>query len=786
MHKTTWHSLYRPSCRSVLSERCCFENIHRVILKFGNNVHSSTKYVNYIQNENICHDKELTFVWKSIDKNINKEEYALFFQQIAHDLHMFIVKFSEFNKFDYERTNRQSIINGFGTTVCFNYRMPYWTNSNLTKKQHKDAIDVVKIFCHNSQHVIYILTCYRKSDCQIVFQIHSAFRDRLIRILNEIFRSLGYNFDGKARYVTDSFIYRLFSFKSTYTFVLPLLLLENTNVGLFPLLLPPGKTNVNRDLVIKDTCNIRQTSKPSSSHSPLIFTFSLICVLAYESLRRNDNINRTKEISEKLFSLLYKKSSISKIQKDRRILESLRELKTIKVCQDITAYPVSRLSLTHILDKESLGSLSEGRMNNELMRLSTLSNFPVHGISLIRLAENGFFFEGNGDELVCYSCGLRLKGWRADSNPADIHQKYSPNCQHILEKKSDPVELSESRNSIATYGRTEGSHADVSNADITCEKITCTDLRHEDSFNSLLIATSKNARFPSSMEGRVSNNCASTNFSQQSKRSISNMTNHVSSSNSVMGGQSGDHQFPSSNGSVNYFADGYRLSDSGHGRQHTLSCNPCSDFISSNMPRLSIGSMNGRTQTRTSFLDRQLSVDGEQNLTHNPLITKEQILLSTENSHYQDTELYLPSPPILQTLTDRFEQNISYTCSDEKLSADSIAHRATRPSPLKYPNYESLQSRKDSYFDWPEKRSSLHPYDLSECGLFFTHFEDCVRCFQCGIGLRNWEEDDNPWVEHARWSRKCQYLIRRKGQEFIDSIVQLLGLETVSCPCSLD
>ncbi|CAG2240685.1 unnamed protein product [Mytilus edulis] len=156
------------------------------------------------------------------------------------------------------------------------------------------------------------------------------------------------------------------------------------------------------------------------------------------------------------------------------------------------------------------------------------------------------------------------------------------------------------------------------------------------------------------------------------------------------------------------------------------------------------------------------------------------MLLSRDYSHYQDTVSYLPSPPILQRsrLPDMFEQNIPNTCPDEKLSTDSIAHRAARPSPLKYPNYESLQSRKDSYFDWPANRSSLHPYDLSECGLFFTHFEDCVRCFQCGIGLRNWEEDDNPWVEHARWSRKCQYLIRRKGQEFIDNVVQLLGLET--------
>ncbi|OPL33839.1 hypothetical protein AM593_05311, partial [Mytilus galloprovincialis] len=443
------------------------------------------------------------------------------------------------------------------------------------------------------------------------------------------------------------------------------------------------------------------------------------------------------------------------------------------------------MSLTNILDKESSGSLSVSRMSNELMRLSTLSNFPVHGISLIRLADNGFFFEGNGDELVCYSCGLRLKGWKADSNPADVHQKYSPNCLHILEKKSDPANVPGSRNSIATDSRTEGSHTDVSNVDITCEQIMCTDARHEDSFNSLLVSTSQNAsRFPSNKQGSTSNSFTSTCPSQKSERISPNMTNHVSSSMSMTEGQSNGQQYPISNISDNYFTEGARLADIGYGREHTLSRNPCSNSISSNFPRLSIGSMNDRTPTRTSCVERQLSVDGEPNFSHNfnPLMSEEQMLLSRDYSHYQDTVSYLPSPPILQRsrLPDMFEQNIPNTCPDEKLSTDSIAHRAARPSPLKYPNYESLQSRKDSYFDWPANRSSLHPYDLSECGLFFTHFEDCVRCFQCGIGLRNWEEDDNPWVEHARWSRKCQYLIRRKGQEFIDNVVQLLGLETVN------
>ena len=46
-------------------------------------------------------------------------------------------------------------------------------------------------------------------------------------------------------------------------------------------------------------------------------------------------------------------------------------------------------------------------------------------------------------------------------------------------------------------------------------------------------------------------------------------------------------------------------------------------------------------------------------------------------------------------------------------------------------------------------------------------FSDCTRCFSCGIGLRNWEDGDIPWIEHARWCPTCDFLQQRKGDLFI-------------------
>lgn len=44
---------------------------------------------------------------------------------------------------------------------------------------------------------------------------------------------------------------------------------------------------------------------------------------------------------------------------------------------------------------------------------------------------------------------------------------------------------------------------------------------------------------------------------------------------------------------------------------------------------------------------------------------------------------------------------------------------------------------------------------------------DHVNCFHCGSGLRNWEPEDDPWLEHARWFPQCRFLLLMKGEQFV-------------------
>lgn len=51
-----------------------------------------------------------------------------------------------------------------------------------------------------------------------------------------------------------------------------------------------------------------------------------------------------------------------------------------------------------------------------------------------------------------------------------------------------------------------------------------------------------------------------------------------------------------------------------------------------------------------------------------------------------------------------------------------------------------------------------------------------MSCFCCNQGLQNWDDYEEPWTEHARWSPTCTYVLLSKGEDFIK---EALGLKNV-------
>lgn len=98
---------------------------------------------------------------------------------------------------------------------------------------------------------------------------------------------------------------------------------------------------------------------------------------------------------------------------------------------------------------------------------------------------------------------------------------------------------------------------------------------------------------------------------------------------------------------------------------------------------------------------------------------------------------------------------------------------------IKRPDMVNLEARLKSYENkrWEEAKCAKTKQELAEAGFYYAGYGDCVRCFSCAGGIKNWEPEDEPWVEHARWfaqthhqTRQCTYVYLVKGPIFIDIV----------------
>ncbi|CAG9787764.1 unnamed protein product [Diatraea saccharalis] len=90
------------------------------------------------------------------------------------------------------------------------------------------------------------------------------------------------------------------------------------------------------------------------------------------------------------------------------------------------------------------------------------------------------------------------------------------------------------------------------------------------------------------------------------------------------------------------------------------------------------------------------------------------------------------------------------------------------PGPV-HPQYASEAARLSTFNDWP-RCMRQKPEDLAEAGFFYTGQGDKTKCFYCDGGLKDWENDDIPWEEHARWFDRCAYVQLVKGKEYIQRV----------------
>jgi baculoviral IAP repeat-containing protein 7/8 len=83
-----------------------------------------------------------------------------------------------------------------------------------------------------------------------------------------------------------------------------------------------------------------------------------------------------------------------------------------------------------------------------------------------------------------------------------------------------------------------------------------------------------------------------------------------------------------------------------------------------------------------------------------------------------------------------------------------------------YPEYYLDIQRMQTFETWPTSMKQT-PFDLVQCGFFYTGMADRVICFCCGLGLGNWEETDTPLAEHVNNNTNCEYLRSTFNEDLI-------------------
>ena len=102
--------------------------------------------------------------------------------------------------------------------------------------------------------------------------------------------------------------------------------------------------------------------------------------------------------------------------------------------------------------------------------------------------------------------------------------------------------------------------------------------------------------------------------------------------------------------------------------------------------------------------------------------------------------------------------------------ADSESMGILKHSGPLHPQYATLEARLRTFREWPPALRQ-QPKDLAEAGFYYIGLSDQVKCFYCDGGLRNWQSEDEPWKEHARWFDKCVFVRLVKGDEYIKDCV---------------
>ena len=79
---------------------------------------------------------------------------------------------------------------------------------------------------------------------------------------------------------------------------------------------------------------------------------------------------------------------------------------------------------------------------------------------------------------------------------------------------------------------------------------------------------------------------------------------------------------------------------------------------------------------------------------------------------------------------------------------------------------DRMETFRNSWCD--QKRPTAQ--EMVNAGFCYKKYGDRVCCFYCGGRLFQWKAYDNPWYEHAKWFPLCEYVLKKRGVEYVRNV----------------
>jgi baculoviral IAP repeat-containing protein 7/8 len=419
-------------------------------------------------------------------------------------------------------------------------------------------------------------------------------------------------------------------------------------------------------------------------------------------------------------------------------------------------------------------------LNEERWRLHTYSRYPHRANkSAMLLAEDGFIYlgsgKGNDDKVICHFCLLIRQNWQASEIISVVHKELSPECSLVTGVNCNNVRMTAPKCGLSLFEKLNNpTDARSEVAGIMAGHEVNGNGIEDDSAHVSIQHTGPNRP---NLPGQASGNAAKP--IQMASQTI--MRKQTSSASSLRPSTSRPIEPLSMQTSAG--ASDINTTSSSH------------SAVVSNTTRVTnttrtTEEYNVRsTETTPAATDTRITSVTRQSTPQN---TQQTVPATTGSSHSNGvggSSLQNPSTTATNNATSSsMSQNTNPPQGQGVPSQTATCDGQNPPRAAgRGPTYLELgiiterpkrfefavrAKRLESFDHWPRDHH-MKKEDLADSGFYYAGYGDCARCFYCGGGLRNWEDNDNVCVEHARWFPKCAFVRQTMGQQFVDAVQDL-------------